>query len=272
MPFTPSKSLFAALIGIGIAPAAQAQPNMGAEHLSIDVKADYSSMHAGQAGLLAIDIIVEDGWHTYWPGISDTGYGISFEIGAPDSVEFKDPIWPTPKRYLQRGGILDHTYEGTVTVLYPFVIDQKASETTLVLNIDANFLVCDELCLPGKAQDTISIDLVNSNSGVIKTSEHDTIQRVHESRAQPLNAKDPAVRLQWINGAAAIMFRDATRIEFYPDTECTPIKDLIEDGAADGNRLEVYFSETEDLQLSGRLRVTTPTGELFYDISEHAPE
>ena len=271
MPSIPTKSLFAALIGFGIASAAYAQPNMGAEHLSIDVKANYSTMHAGQAGLLAIDIIVEDGWHTYWPGISDTGYGVSFEIGAPESVEFKDPIWPTPKRYLQRGGILDHTYEGTVTVLYPFVIDEEASETTLVLNIDASFLVCEEICLPGKAQDTISIDLVGPGSGATKTSEHDAIQRVHEGRAQAFNANDPAVRLQWIEGAAAIMFRDATRIEFYPDTECTPVKDLIKDGAADGNRLEVYFSETEDPQLSGRLRVTTPSGDEFYDINENAP-
>lgn len=271
MPLQRFIPLFAAFFGLCVGPSALAQPNMGAEHLSINAKTDYASMHAGQSGFLAIDIVVEDGWHTYWPGVSDTGYGVSFTFDAPESIEFKEPIWPTPERYLQRGGILDHTYEGTVTVLYPFVVKDNAAPMTTVINIDASFLVCEELCLPGKDQATVSLEIVADSKQADKASEHAAIHRLHKERAKPFDANDLAVRLQWIKGAAAIMFRDATRIEFYPDTECSPVKDLIEDGAADGNRLEIYFSDTQDMRLSGRLRVTTPTGDEFYDINETAP-
>ena len=267
----PSRILIAALTAISAISTTQAQPNMGAEHLSIDAKTSMNTIHPGSSGYLAIDIIVADDWHTYWPGVSDTGFGISFEIDAPDSIEFKDPIWPTPIRYLQEGDILDHTYEGTVMVVYPFVVKEDAQPAGVSVNIDANYLVCKDLCLPGSGSDTVSFAIVPEDESETKSEAAQSIEKIVSKRPEPFRTTDPAVRLQWIKGAAAMMFRDATRIEFYPDTECTDIRDLIKDGAAEGNRIEIYFSETEDLRLSGRVRVKTPQGEMFYDIDERAP-
>jgi DsbC/DsbD-like thiol-disulfide interchange protein len=266
-------SLFAAAMipVVGAGSGANAQPMGGSEYVTIRASSDFDQMHAGERGLLAIDIIVEDGWHTYWPGVSDTGYGISFDIDAPEWVELKDPIWPSPKRYLQKGDILDHTYEGTETVLVPFIVKEDITETGVVFNIDADFLVCNEICLPGKGSATTAIQLVGADQRQGKTSEHDRIQSLYEKRPEPFNAKDLAVRLQWIKTAAAVMHRDATRIEFYPDNECTALLHPIEDPAANGNRIEIRFAETENKVLSGRLRVTTEQGELHFDIHETAP-
>ena len=267
----PSKLGIAAATIAGAISTAQAQPVGGSEYVTIRASSDFEQMHAGDRGLLAIDIIVEDGWHTYWPGVSDTGYGISFKIDAPESIELKDPIWPSPKRYLQKGDILDHTYEGTETVIVPFIVKSDAEAGPVVLNIDTNFLVCNELCLPGKGSTTTAMQIVASDRKPIVTSEHDRIQALYKKRPEPFNAKDLAVRLQWITSAAAVMHRDATRIEFYPDNECTALLDPIKDAAANGNRLEIRFSETENKVLSGRLRVTTKQGELHFDIHETAP-
>ncbi|MFG0244759.1 MAG: protein-disulfide reductase DsbD domain-containing protein [Phycisphaerales bacterium JB052] len=259
------------LVAVAATTTAEAQPMGGEAHLSIESTTDFSSMHAGEVGLLAIDIIVEEGWHTYWPGISDTGYGISFDIDTPDSVELKDPIWPSPERYLQRGGILDHTYEGTQTVLVPFAIRENTPDSVVVFTIKANYLVCDQVCLPGKGSTSTSLHVVDDASEQVQTSRYDELRAQLEQRPQLFNAKDAAVRLQWISKAAAIMFRDATRIEFYPDNECSELESVIEDGQAEGNRLEVRFTESENKVLSGRLRVTTPEGVVHYDINEHAP-
>lgn len=254
---------------------------MGEAHLSINATSDFSDLHAGDRGLLAVDIIVEDGWHTYWPGVSDTGYGISFELEAPESIEFKDPIWPSPRRYLQPGDILDHTYTGTETVLFPFVIKEQTPDSVIVVSIDSKFLVCKDICLPGKGSATTTLRVVDSLSERAQTPRHDELHAAYEQQPERFNSKDPAVRLQWISSAAAVMFRDATRIEFYPDTECTPLRDPIHDGAADGNRLEIRFTQTvpqsqpkltsQKNVLSGRLRVTTPTGAEHYDIHETSP-
>src|SRR5690606_9639747 len=101
--------------------------NSQANHVQIAATTDFTQLHAGESGLLAINLTMDKDWHTYWPGVSDTGYGISFKFETPDSITLGEPIWPTPKRYLQPGNILDHTYEGTVTVLFPFTISEQAN-------------------------------------------------------------------------------------------------------------------------------------------------
>jgi len=265
---------------------AEAQPMGGEEHLSINAGTDFSALHPGDAGLLAIDIIVEDGWHTYWPGISDTGYGISFDIQAPDFVELKDPIWPSPIRYLQPGNILDHTYEGTQTVLVPFAIRSDAPESVVSFSIEADYLVCKDLCLPGKGTTGASFRVVAASEKREQTSRYDELRGLYGKRPKKFDPNAPAVRMQWISNAAAIMFRDATRIEFYPATENTPMESVIEDGTAEGNRIEIRFAsnniDTDENDtnvsdratnhvLSGRLRVTTREGVVHYDIHEQSP-
>lgn len=244
---------------------------MGEKHLTINATTDFSDLRAGDSGLLAIDIVVQDQWHTYWPGVSDTGYGISFQIDAPDSIELKDPIWPSPMRYLQPGDILDHTYEATETVLFPFSIKKDAADSVIVFNIDTNFLVCKEICLPGKASTTATLRVVGRESERVETARHDTLRKQFEDRPKPFDSTDMAVRLQWIDKAAAVMFRDATRIEFYPDSECTTLAHPIQDAAVSGNRMEIRFNESDNKVLSGRLKVTTPAGVEHYDIDEKAP-
>lgn len=270
-----------------ITSTAEAQPMDGEQYLRINAEADFSALHPGDMGLLAIDIVVDEGWHTYWPGISDTGYGISFDIQATDSVELKDPIWPTPMRYLQRGGILDHTYEGTQTVLVPFVIKDETPETPGSLEqmvsfaIKTDFLVCKDICLPAKGSAGASLRIVDPDKKRVQTSRHDELRELYRQRPRKFDPTDPSVRMQWISSAAAIMFRDATRIEFYPDTENSPLESVIEDGTAEGNRIEIRFAkdntETDKNRkstnhvLSGRLRVTTRDGIVHYDIHEASP-
>lgn len=270
-----------------ITSTAEAQPMGGEQYLRINAETDFAALHPGDMGLLAIDIVVDEGWHTYWPGISDTGYGIAFDIHATDSVELKDPIWPTPMRYLQRGGILDHTYEGTQTVLVPFVIKDDTPETpgspeqTVSFTINADFLVCKDICLPGKGTTGASLRIVDPDEKRVQTSRHDELRELYRQRPGKFDPTDPSVRMQWISSAAAIMFRDATRIEFYPDTENSLMVSVIEDGTAEGNRIEIRFAQDNTKPdknqaptahvLSGRLRVSTRDGIVHYDIHEKSP-
>ena len=250
--------------------AISAQPMKTNEnHVQIAATTDFTQMHAGGSGLLAINLTMDKDWHTYWPGVSDTGYGISFEFQTPETITLGDPVWPTPKRYLQPGNILDHTYEGTVTVLIPFTISQEANANdVIVIGIDADYLVCKEYCLPEKGKTSTSISVIDSTTKPTRSDDADRINTLYNSKPTRFNASASDVRLQWITNAAAIMFRDATKIEFYPDQECTEITDLIKDGASPTNRLEIRFAQSTDKVLSGRLRVFGATGHVDYDIHE----
>ena len=243
------------------------------DHLSIRAMTDHSGMHPGDSGLLAIEIEVDDGWHTYWPGVSDTGYGISFEIDAPKTITLDEPIWPTPKRYLQKGNILDNTYEGTVTVLVPFRVAKDAKPDTVVLfDIRTSYLVCDEICLPGTGSTSTTLTILDAGAQAWPSASHGAIKALFDKRPRPFDEHSDDVRVQWISKAAALMFRDATRIEFFPATDCSELAQPITDTVATGNRLEIRFTQAQNKALSGRVRVHSPRGVTDYDINLKAPK
>ncbi len=241
------------------------------EHVQMTIATDFDQYAPGDTGLLAISLEMDKDWHTYWPGVSDTGYGVKLDFGDDASIQFDEPIWPSPHRYIQPGDILDHVYEETVMIIVPFQVSDSL-QGPIDLQVKANYLVCETICLPGKADASMSINMVESSSSKVKSDTHDQIHKAFSNRPIPFDSSSPAVRLQWASNGVAVMFRDATKIEFYPDTDCTDLSDPIADGTTSGNRLIIKFDETENKILSGRLRVYENTRTIDYDVSQRAPE
>lgn len=243
------------------------------EHVSMSATTEFASLHAGGSGVLAITLRIDEGWHTYWPGISDSGFGVKLAIKTSDPITLDDPIWPTPKRYLQPGDILDHVYEDEVMVLVPFQIAEDASaDDLLVFDVAADYLVCKEICLPGKVNASTTITIIDESSERSPTSLSNEIRKAYESRPKELNPKAEDVRVQWVANAAAIIFREATKIEFFPSTGCTGLADPVVGGLSDSSRLVIQFAQRTDKVLSGRIRVYERTGIVDYDIHLNEPD
>ena len=260
---------FSAILAVG---ALGATAHSADEHVSLSATTEFNGVHPGESGILAIEIDIEEDWHIYWPGVSDSGFGISFTLRATGPVTFDEPIWPTPKRYLQPGEILDHVYEETALVLIPFTLAEDAAiDDTVVFDIDSEFLVCSEICLPGQATASTSITILDESSENTPTGSAAKIHKAYEDRPKEFDPKAQDVRVQWISHAAAIMFRDATKIEFFPSKECTELAEPIVGGSTDSNRLVIKFSERTNKVLSGRIRSHERTGPVDYDINIKAP-
>jgi len=243
------------------------------EHVTISAATDFTGIHPGASGVLAITFDIEEDWHTYWPGVSDSGFGIKLAINTSDEITLGEPIWPTPERYLQPGDILDHVYEDSAMVLVPFTIADDASpDDLLIFDINADYLVCKEVCLPGKASTSTSITILDESTEQTPSSSTDQIRKAYENRPKAFYPQAEDVRVQWASNAAAIMFRDATKIEFFPSKECTELADPIAGGSTDSNRLIIKFTQKNKKILTGRIRSYERSGIIEYDISIHAPD
>lgn len=243
------------------------------EHVHIRALTDFADYHPGDSGLLALEIKIDEDWHIYWPGVSDSGFGISLDLRSSGPLTLDDPIWPTPKRHILPGEILDHVYEDTVMVLVPFQINADAEpELPIFFDVDAEFLVCSSICLPGKANASTSASVVDETVNKDQTPDHDTITSAYQHRPRRFNPNAQDVRVQWIADAAAIMFRDATKIEFFPSKECTTLANPIADGTTNSNRLVIKFSQRTNKVLFGRIRSYEPAGPVDYDINIRPPE
>ncbi len=258
------------LLTLGSSPA-MAQPE---SHVQMSAAVDYQGYNPGDSGLLAITFVMDEDWHIYWPGVSDSGFGVEFDIKFDsDLITLEDPIWPTPERYLQPGDILDHIYEGTATVLFPFKVAKDAEDNQAIdFEIDADFLVCADVCLPGKASASTASKIVYKPEDKHPTASQKDIQTLYDNKPKVYDPDARNVRTQWIPDMAAIMIQGADKIEFFPSTECSEIVNLIEDGTTDSDRLLIHFVSSKDNVLSGRLRATGIYGVVDYDIDIKPPK
>lgn len=109
----------------------------------------------------AFEIVLEDGWSTYWrvPG----------EYGIPPLLEFKDSSnvketvihWPAPNVFTSGSGL---TIGYKKHVVLPVTIVPESRSQDVELNLSAFFGVCSEICVPADANLSISIDPHNTAS------------------------------------------------------------------------------------------------------------
>jgi thiol:disulfide interchange protein DsbD len=94
---------------------------------------------------------MESGWHVYWKNAGDSGEPPRMKWTLPDGITAEGLQFPAPKR-LPLGPLMDFGYEDEV--LFPFALDaaQTVKPGDTVASAKVNWLVCREVCIPGKAE------------------------------------------------------------------------------------------------------------------------
>ena len=116
------------------------------------------SIQPGRPLTVALRLAHEPHWHTYWinPG---TGYPTSITWDLPAGWKAGDIQWPTPQVIRDdKGAIIGNGYE-TLTYL-PVTLtppaDLKPGET-VTLKGTARWLMCKDVCVPGKAEISLTL-------------------------------------------------------------------------------------------------------------------
>ena len=99
-----------------------------------------------------IEIVLPDGWHTYWRSPGDAGIAPSFDFSASRNVASAEVSFPAPAR-LDDGFTVTNIYEDRVVLPVRVVVTDPASPVDLAVTIDLG--VCDDICVP----DTVTASL-----------------------------------------------------------------------------------------------------------------
>lgn len=206
---------------------------------------------------LGVEFDIAPGWHIYWPGQNDSGYAPSVEWTLPEGFTVGDLQWPTPKRYIMPGDILDHTYEGRVVLLAkltaPATIQAGAS---VPISAKVAWLECEEGCVPREAE--VSIDLKGGSDAGAASTESVAISMT-ESRL-PKSALD-AVKIEW-SGNDRVKLSPATtnagasvaRVAFYPHQTGAPVVNPLRTAEAAGLSLTLPLEPGSKEPLRGILQ------------------
>jgi len=101
-----------------------------------------------QAGLV---LTIEEHWHVYWINAGDSGEPPQITWTLPAGITAGPMQFPPPQR-LPLGPLMDFGYEDEV--LFPFALNvaQTAAPGWAVLHTKVDWLVCQDRCIPGKAE------------------------------------------------------------------------------------------------------------------------
>ncbi len=143
-------------------------------HVQIKLIPSVDTAIAGQSFDLILEQKIDEHWHTYWKNPGESGLPIQVKWNAPEGVEISAFQWPVPKA-LDVQGIMNFIYEDTVHLIATVKIPENLQDKTLSITAHADWLVCEEICIPETG--VFSVDLPVGehaqlvNQGIFKSAD-----------------------------------------------------------------------------------------------------
>lgn len=119
------------------------------EPAEVDIVFNKSIASAGDTLKIGFLIKLEDGWHTYWKNPGHAGLPLTFTVKHPDVLKLGEIQYPTPER-IEAGPLVTFGYHGQVLFVRDLVIPKNTNLPEIKLNIDMQYLVCEDQCLVKK--------------------------------------------------------------------------------------------------------------------------
>jgi DsbC/DsbD-like thiol-disulfide interchange protein len=127
------------------------------EHLRVWLVSDTDSLQPGKPLLVGLQFTMQKQWHIYWRNPGDSGEPPRVRWHLPTGFQAGELEWPAPTR-LGSGSVIDYGYEEPV--LLPLEMKTPGSLVigrNVPLSADVSWLVCKEICVPGRANLTLAL-------------------------------------------------------------------------------------------------------------------
>ena len=135
---------------------------VNAPHLTVELVSASSSVSPGGSTDLGLVFSLEKGWHVYWINAGDSGEAPHVRWTLPDGVAAGSMRFPVPSR-LPLGPVMDYGYEGKVAFPIPLNVGATVKPEPRHLDAQVGWLVCREVCIPGKAHLGIDLNIARNS-------------------------------------------------------------------------------------------------------------
>jgi thiol:disulfide interchange protein/DsbC/DsbD-like thiol-disulfide interchange protein len=130
-------------------------------HVTAELITESTTLQIGKPFQVALHLHMDPNWHTYWINPGDAGLATTIKWALPPGIQSAGPIqWPTPEKHAM-GPLTTYGYGGDVyllTTITPIPALAGQLPRHLEIKARADWLVCQEECIPGKADLTLTLD------------------------------------------------------------------------------------------------------------------
>jgi thiol:disulfide interchange protein/DsbC/DsbD-like thiol-disulfide interchange protein len=162
-PASRVATYFVALSFLGLAPQSQAQVYQGKELVKAELLADTNAIVPGKPFTIGLLLRMVPDWHTYWAFSGDAGLPTELKWKLPSGWKIGEIQWPIPLKTSDPGDIETYGYEDEVLLMQEITPPQKLNDSTVKLSAEANWLVCEKICIPGSATPQLELPVSTTN-------------------------------------------------------------------------------------------------------------
>lgn len=121
------------------------------DHIEVDLVSENTRVAPGKPFWVALRLMPEEHWHTYWRNPGDSGLETRIDWQLPAGANAAGIQWPAPRRF-DIGGIINYGFDGETLLLTQITPPEQPDDRIFRLSADANWLVCEDVCIPGQAR------------------------------------------------------------------------------------------------------------------------
>ena len=216
----PARSaFFAAVLLLGLLCTGRAQTYEGRELVQASLLADVNAVVPGKPFTVGLLLRMVPNWHTYWKFPGDAGIPTEMKWNLPPGWKVGEIQWPIPLRLDEPGDIQIYGYHDEVLLLQEITPPSSLTESAVKLSAEANWLVCEKICIPGSAKLQLDLSVADQNS----VANEEIFSRYR--RSLPQNWPDPKVAsASWKrNGSELLLSVESAALANYPVAEFFPL-------------------------------------------------
>src|SRR5437879_4025968 len=149
--------LMACWLIVAVEPHCLGQTYQGKQLVKPELLADTTAVGPGKPFIVGLLLRMAPGWHTYWKFSGDAGLPTEVKWKLPAGWKISEIQWPIPLKTIDPGDIQTYGYVDEVLLMQEITPSPKQDSSSAKLSADANWLVCEKICIPGSA--TLQLEL-----------------------------------------------------------------------------------------------------------------
>jgi DsbC/DsbD-like thiol-disulfide interchange protein len=109
---------------------------------------------AGSFYLAGVELLLADGWKTYWRMPGDAGVPPSFDWEGSRNVASVEVLYPAPTRMVEPAAV---TVGYMGSVIFPVRVVPRQADQPVVLKLHMEFGICHDICIPEETTLTLAV-------------------------------------------------------------------------------------------------------------------
>src|SRR5205809_540335 len=139
------------------------------ELVKAELIADTNAVVPGKSFTVGLHLRIAPHWHTYWKFSGDAGLPTEIKWKLPSGWKVGEIQWPIPSKTNDPGDIQTYGYQDEVLLMQEITPPAKIDISPVKLSAEANWLVCEKICIPGGAN--LELELPTSTTAEPKNTD-----------------------------------------------------------------------------------------------------